>query len=241
MISIFRKEFNGYLNSLIAYIVIVLFLILTGLVLWVFPDTNILDYGYAEMGSFFNLTPYILLILIPAITMRSFAEESKSGTLEFLLTKPISLKSLIGGKFLAAWVLAILAILPTLVYYFSIRSIGNPTGNIDTGAVTGSYFGLIFLAGVFTAIGIAMSSFTSNQVVAFIGSAFLCYFLYDGIHQISQLFRGVLAYVIDFLSIQFHYSSLGRGVIDTRNVIYLSSLAILALFITQKSLTANRK
>ncbi len=241
MASIFKKEFNGYLNSLIAYIVIVLFLILTALVLWVFPDSNVLDYGFAEMNSFFSLTPFVLLILIPAITMRSFAEEFKTGTMEFLLTKPVSLYALIGGKFFASWLLIFLAVLPTLVYYFSIRAIGNPVGNIDTAAVIGSYFGLVLLAGVFTAIGITISAFTSNQVVAFIGSTFSCYFLYDGVHQLSQLFRGVTAYSIDFLSIQFHYSSLSRGVIDSRNVIYLVSLALLVLFFTQKRLTVNRK
>ncbi|AWV98680.1 gliding motility-associated ABC transporter permease subunit GldF [Arcticibacterium luteifluviistationis] len=232
MFSIFKKELNGYLNSLIAYIVIVLFLIFTGLILWVFPDSNILDYGYAEMGSFFNLTPYILAILVPAITMRTFSEEYKTGTIEFLMTKPLSRLDIVLGKFLAAWVLIILAILPTLVYYFSISNLGSPLGNIDTGAVMGSYFGLILLAGVFTAIGLAISSFTENQVIAFIIGAFLCYFLYDGIHQLSQLLRGTTQYFVDFISLQFHYASLGRGVIDSRNVIYLCSLGALMIFIT---------
>ncbi|WP_341227491.1 gliding motility-associated ABC transporter permease subunit GldF [uncultured Arcticibacterium sp.] len=232
MISIFRKELNGYLNSLIAYIVIVLFLIFTGLILWVFPDSNILDYGYAEMGSFFSLTPFILAILVPAITMRTFSEEYKTGTIEFLMTKPLSRLAIVLGKFLAAWVLIILAILPTLVYYFSISNLGSPQGNIDTGAVMGSYFGLILLAGVFTAIGLAISSFTENQVIAFIIGAFICYFFYDGIHQLSQLLKGTAQYLVDFISLQFHYSSLGRGLIDSRNVIYLCSLGALMIYLT---------
>jgi ABC-2 type transport system permease protein len=232
MLSIFKKELNGYLNSLIAYIVIVLFLIFTGLILWVFPDSNILDYGYAEMGSFFNLTPFILIILVPAITMRSFSEEFKTGTIEFLLTKPISTLNLVLGKFFGAWLIIILAFLPTIIYYFSISNLGSPQGNIDTGAVIGSYFGLILLSAVFTSIGIAVSSFTENQVIAFIISTFVCYFIYDGIHQLSQLFKGKIQYFIDFISLQFHYSSLGRGVIDSRNLIYLISLDSLMLLVT---------
>jgi ABC-2 type transport system permease protein len=232
MLSIFTKELNGYLNSLIAYIVIVLFLIFTGLILWVFPDSNILDYGYAEMGSFFNLTPFILVILVPAITMRSFSEEYKTGTIEFLMTKPVNTLNIALGKFFGAWLISVLAILPTLVYYFSISNLGSPQGNIDTGAVLGSYFGLILLAAVFTAIGIAISAFTDNQVIAFIISTFLSYFMYDGIHQLSQLFKGKVQYFIDFISIQFHYSSLGRGVIDSRNLVYLISLCLLMFFVT---------
>jgi ABC-2 type transport system permease protein len=241
MLSIFKKEFNGYLNSLIAYVVIVLFLILTGLILWVFPDSNILDYGFAEMGSFFSLTPFIFLFLIPAITMRSFSEEFKTGTIEFLLTKPLTLIELILGKFLAAWLLSALAIVPTIIYYFSISNLGNPVGNIDTGSVMGSYFGLILLAGVFTAIGITVSSFTSNQVIAFIASAFICYFLYDGIHQLSQLFKGTAAYLIDLLSIESHYTSLGRGVIDSRNIIFLTSLIAISILITRNRLNISKK
>jgi len=233
MFQIFRKELNGYLNSLIAYIVIVLFLVLTGLVLWVFPDSNILDYQYAEMGSFFNLTPFILLILVPAITMRSFSEEYKTGTIEFLKTKPLSPLDIVLGKFLAAWFLIILAILPTVVYYFSISNLGSPQGNIDTGAVIGSYFGLILLAGAFTAIGIIISSLTDNQVIAFILGTFVCYFMYDGVHQLSQLFKGTFQYYTDFISLQFHYTSLGRGVLDSRNLIYLSSVGALMIYLTQ--------
>ncbi len=240
MLAILKKELNGYLNSLIAYLVIVLFLIFTGLVLWVFPDSNILDYGFAEMGSFFELSPFILLMLVPAITMRTFSEEFKTGTFEFLISKPVSQIEIIAGKFLAAWLLISLAILPTLVYYFSISSLGNPVGNIDTGSVIGSYFGLLLLAGVFTSIGIFSSSLTANQVVSFIISAFLCYLFFDGIHQLSNIFRGLTQYFIDYISIQFHYSSLGRGVLDTRNILYLLSFGFIMLLLTHLNLGRKR-
>jgi len=184
------------------------------------------------MGSFFSLTPFILIILVPAITMRSFSEEYKTGTIEFLMTKPVSTLNIVLGKFFGAWLISILAISPTLVYYFSISYLGSPQGNIDTGAVIGSYLGLILLAAVFTAIGIAISTFTDNQVIAFIISTFLSYFLYDGIHQLAQLFKGKIQYYIDFISIQFHYSSLGRGVLDSRNLVYLISLSLLMIFVT---------
>ncbi len=241
MLAIFSKELNNYLNSLIAYIVISLFLIFTGLVLWVFPDTNILDYGYAEMNTFFSMTPYILIFIVPAITMRLLAEEYKSGTIEFLLTKPLTTQSLVGGKFLGAWLVIFLAIIPTVFYYYSIKNIGNPIGNIDTGAVIGSYFGLILLAGVFTAIGLFSSSLTDNQVIAFISGAFLCYFLYDGLHQLSGIFSGQVAYFVDYLSLQNHYNSLGRGVLDTRNLIYLVSASFLFLFFAAFQINRKRK
>ncbi|UBM59822.1 gliding motility-associated ABC transporter permease subunit GldF [Marinilongibacter aquaticus] len=241
MFIIFKKEFNAYLHSLVAYLVIVLFLVLTGLVLWVFPESNVLDYGYAEMGSFFQLTPFILLMLVPAITMRSFSEEFKTGTIEFLLTKPLTSFQLIWGKFSAAWLLVFLAILPTLTYYFSISSLGNPVGNIDTAAVFGSYFGLLLLAAVFTALGLWASSLTANQIVAFLLSAFLCYFLFDGLHQIASLFKGKTQFYIDYLSLQFHYTELSRGVIDSRNVIYLLSFTVLVILLTKSSIERRKK
>lgn len=241
MYQIFKRELSAYLSSLIAYIVIVLFLILTGLVLWVFPDSNILDYGYADMGSFFSLTPFVLMIIVPAIAMRSFSEEFKSGTIELLFTKPLSDFDIIMGKFFAAWALIIMAIIPTVFYYFSIRQIGNPIGNLDTGAIIGSYLGLTLLAGVFTAIGIFCSSLTNNQVIAFILSAFACYFFYDGMHQIAALFKGQFAFVLDYISLQFHYDALGRGLIDTRNLIYLCSFSVLLYLCCQKALNWRRQ
>jgi ABC-2 type transport system permease protein len=241
MLAIFSKELNSYLNSLIAYIVIVLFLVLTGLVLWVFPSTNILDYGFAEMDSFFQFTPFVLLFLIPAITMRSFSEEFKTGTIELLFTKPVSALDIINGKFFASWLLVFVAIVPTVVYYFIISYLGNPTGNVDTARVIGSYFGLVLLAGVFVSIGLCISSLTENQIVAFLIAAFACYFWFDGIHQLSELFTGGSGYWLDYFSLYFHYESLSRGLIDSRNVLFLVTVIVLILLLTQFILNQRKK
>jgi ABC-2 type transport system permease protein len=241
MLAIFIKELNGYLNSLIAYIVIVLFLVLTGLVLWVFPSTNILDYGFAEMDSFFQLTPYILLFLIPAITMRSFSEEFKSGTIELLFTKPISSINIVSGKYAASVLLVMLAIFPTIVYYYIISFLGNPSGNIDTAQVIGSYMGLILLAAVFVALGLCISALTDNQIIAFLVSGFTCYFLFDGIHQLAGLFTGSLGYWVDYFSLHYHYQSLSRGVIDSRNVLFMVTSIILLLLLTKNLLNHKKK
>lgn len=173
MIRVLTKEFNSFLNSLIAYVVIGVFLTGMGLLMWVFPETSILDYGYADMETLFVLGPYVFIFLIPAITMRSFAEERKSGTMELLLTKPLTDWDIILGKFFACFLLVLFALLPTLIYYLSVSALGNPAGNIDTPGVIGSYIGLALLAGVFCSIGIVASSITANQIVAFILAAFL--------------------------------------------------------------------
>src|SRR5688500_1289529 len=187
MIEVLSKEFNSFLNSLIAYVVIGVFLTGIGLLMWVFPETSVLDYGYADMETLFTLGPYVFMFLIPAITMRSFAEESKGGTLELLLTKPLSDWDIILGKFFACFFLVLLSLLPTLIYYFSVYALGNPVGNIDTPGVMGSYIGLILLGAVFCAIGIFASSITNNQIVSFIFAAFLCYFLFGGFESLSLL------------------------------------------------------
>lgn len=240
MLSIFNKEVGTFFNSLIGYIVIGVFLMLSGLFMWLYPSSNILDYGYAEMTSFFDFSPYIFLFLIPAITMRMFSEEFRSGTIELLFTKPVSVYGIIFGKYLATIFIVVLALLPTLVYYFSIYSLGNPPGNIDSAAVVGSYFGLVFLSSAYAAIGLFTSSVTKNQVVAFILAAVLCYFFYDGLGQLSQLFRGGLQFYINYLSISFHYSSLGKGLIDSRNILYLLSFTFLFIFFTKLSLNKKR-
>src|SRR5688572_24468758 len=160
MLQVFSKEFNSFLNSLIAYIVIGVFLTAVGLLMWVFPDTSVLDYGYADMDTLFLLAPYVFIFLVPAITMRSFSEEKKSGTIELLITKPLSDWDIIAGKFLANFFLVLFALVPTVLYYYSIYRLGNPVGNIDTSGVIGSYIGLAFLAGVFCSIGLLASSLT---------------------------------------------------------------------------------
>lgn len=232
MIQIFAKEFNSFLNSLIAYIVIGVFLTAIGLLMWVFPETSVLDYGYADMDTLFSLGPYVLIFLIPAITMKSFAEERKLGTMEFLLTKPLSDWDIVLGKFLASLSLVFLALIPTVIYYISISALGSPTGNIDSAGVMGSYIGLALLSAIFCAIGIFASSLTSNQIIAFILAAFLCFLFYTGFESVSS-FGGSGALFIKQVGILYHYESLSRGLIDSRDVIYFLSMAGWILLVTR--------
>ena len=187
MIQVLSKEFNSFLNSLIAYVVIGVFLIAMGLLMWVFPESSVLEYGYADMETLFTLGPYVFIFLIPAITMRSFAEEKKAGTIELLITKPLSDWEIILGKFLACFLLVCCALLPTIIYYISIYQLGATPGNIDTPGVTGSYIGLVLLGAVFCSVGILASSLTRNQIVAFIVAAFLCFLLFSGFESLSAL------------------------------------------------------
>jgi ABC-2 type transport system permease protein len=241
MISILKKEFNSFLNSLIAYIVISVFLTGMGLLMWVFPDTSVFEYGYADMDTFFSFAPYVFLFLIPAITMRSFAEEKKSGTLELLFTKPLSDWQIIIGKFLACWLLVILALLPSILYYFSIVQLGNPQGNIDTAAVLGSYVGLIMLAAVFTATGILASSLTVNQIVAFISGVFLCFLFYNGFDAAASLnMSASAALFVKQLGLLYHFDSAAKGLIDTRDLIYFLSVTAVLLLGT-KIILASRQ
>jgi ABC-2 type transport system permease protein len=230
MIHVFKKEFNGFLHSLIAYLVIGIFLTAMGLLIWVFPETSVLDYGYADLDTLFSMAPYVFTFLIPAITMKSFAEERKLGTLELLLTKPLTDWDIVLGKFFAAFALVVVALLPTLIYYFSIVKLGNPVGNIDTAAVVGSYVGLLFLAAIFCAIGIFTSTLSNNQIVAFLLAAFFSFLMYTGFDSLSS-FAGSQALLVKQFGILYHYESLGKGLIDTRDIIYsLSTAGLLLLF-----------
>ncbi|MDZ7604059.1 MAG: gliding motility-associated ABC transporter permease subunit GldF [Cyclobacteriaceae bacterium] len=233
MRQILIKEINSFLNSLIAYIIISVFLTATGLLLWVFPETSILDYGFADMSSFFSLTPYIFMFLIPAITMRMFSEERRNGTMELLLTRPLRDIDLILGKYLAGVVLVLFSILPTFLYYFTISRLGNPPGNIDTAGVMGSYFGLFLLGSAFTAVGIFSSSFTENQVTAFIIAVFLCFLLYFGFNAISTI-AGLSAFAltIDGLGMIYHYNAMSKGLIDIRDLVYFFSVIAVMLLLT---------
>ena len=242
MFSLLKKEINDFLGSLIGYITIFVFLSTLGLFMWVFPgDMNILESGYAQMNTFFNLAPWVFLFLIPAITMRSFAEEKKSGTLELLITKPLSEIQIITAKFLAGLVLVVFSILPALVYFYSIYQLGNPVGNIDMGATWGSYIGLIFLGGAYVSIGIFASSITDNQIIAFILGVFLCFFFYAGIESLSTLriFQDIEIFIVK-LGINEHYLSMSRGVIDTRDMLYFISLSIFFILLT-KTVISSRK
>jgi len=228
MISVFSKEFNSYLNSLIAYLVISVFLTGIGLLLWVFPETSVLDYGFADMDTLFSMGPFVFIFLIPAITMKSFAEEKKLGTMELLLTKPLTDWDIVLGKFSAAFALALVALAPTIIYYFSIYRLGNPVGNIDTAGVIGSYIGLALLASAFSAIGICASSLTTNQIVSFIMAAFFCFIFYTGFNSLSSL-AGDSALFIKQFGILYHYEAMSKGLIDSRDVIYFLSVTGLML------------
>lgn len=237
MLQILSKEFSSFLNSLIAYIVMGVFLTAIGLLMFVFPETSVLDYGYADMFTLFSLGPYVFIFLIPAITMRSFAEEKKGGTLEILFTKPVSDWQIILGKFFACLLLVVLTLIPTLIYYFAISALGNPVGNIDTPGVIGSYIGLIFLAGAFCAIGIFSSSITPNQIVSFILAAFLCYFLFAGFDSLAMLnVWSANSLLIKQIGLLYHYDSLGKGLIDSRDLIYFVSVVAIALLATRINL-----
>lgn len=241
MIAIFRKELNHFFSSLIGYLSIGIFLLITGSLLWFF-NGGVLDYGYATLESLFNLAPVVFLILIPAVTMRSFSEEKNMGTLELLMTKPLRDIDVILGKYLAALVLVVFSILPTLIYFYSVYQLGAPVGNIDTGGVWGSYIGLLFLGASFTAIGVFCSTLSSNQIVAFILSATICaavYWLFDIIADFP-LFADGLDYFIQQLGINAHYKSISRGIVDTRDIIYFLSVIVLFLGGT-KTVLESRK
>ena len=236
MWAICKKELRQFFSSLTGYIAIIVFLLLNGLFLFVFPDTNIFDYGYATLDKFFELAPWILLLLIPAITMRSFSDEFRSGTYEILQTKPLTRRQLILGKYLSALIIVVVALLPTLVYIFTISNLS--TGGIDGGGIAGSYIGLFFLAAVFTAIGVCCSSFTNNAVVAFLLSAFACFVIYSAFTAVSQIpaLQSGADYYIEMLGIDFHYKSMSRGVVDSRDLVYFLSVIIIFLFITGRNL-----
>jgi len=236
MWSICKKELRQFFSNLTGYIAIIVFLLVNGLMLFVF-ENNILDFGYATLDRFFELAPWILLLLIPAITMRSFSDEFKTGTYELLQTRPLSRWQIVGGKYAGSLLVVVIALLPTIVYFFSIQALTSNEG-IDTGATIGSYFGLFFLAAVFTAIGIYFSSVTQNAVVAFIISLIACALLYYGFNAISRLagLQGGADYYLEMAGIDFHYSSISRGVIDTRDLIYFISVILLFLTLTHRNL-----
>ncbi len=232
MKALLFKEINSFFGSPIGYLVIAIFLILNGLFLWVFEgDFNIPNSGYADMSPFFKLAPWIFIFLIPSVTMRSFSDEKKQGTLELLFTKPLSLWEIVNGKFFGAIILILMAIVPTILYVFIISYLGNPEGNIDMGSTLGSYFGLIFLMSGYTAIGIFTSTLSENQIVAFIISVFLCFIFYFGFDGVAS-FMGEFNTVVASLGMDFHYKSMSRGVLDTRDIVYFVSITIFFLAAT---------
>jgi ABC-2 type transport system permease protein len=234
MFSILKKEINSFFASPIGYLVIAVFLLLNGLFLWLFKgDFNILDNGFADMSAFFLLSPWILIFLIPAVTMRSFSDEKKQGTLELLLTKPISTLQIVLGKYFGAFLLIIIALIPTLLYVFTISKLGAIEGNLDTGSILGSYFGLLFLVAAYTSIGIFASTLSDNQIVAFIIAVFICFFFYFGFEGLSnyKIFGDTL--YLEKLGMESHFKSMSRGVLDTRDLLYFISISIFFIALTK--------
>lgn len=233
MIAIFRKEVNEFLDSLIAYVVIGVFLTGIGLLMWIFPDTNVLDYGYASMEPVFSLGPYVLMFLVPAITMKSFAEEKRNGTIELLQTLPFTELDIVLGKFFAGYFLVFFSILPTGIYFWSLHLLGNPPGNLDTSGIIGSYVGLMLLGGIFTAIGVLASCLTGNQIVSFILAGFLCFSLYTGLDGLAAIdlwsgWSGIMTEV----GILSHYTSISRGVIDLADGMYFFGMITFFILLT---------
>lgn len=242
MFAIFKKEIQQFFSSLIGYMAIIVFLLVLGLFMWIFPDTGILDFGYATLDSFFSIAPYIFIFLIPAITMRSFAEEINTGTIELLSTRPVTELEIILGKYFAALLLVLIAIVPTFIYFYTVYALASPVGNVDTGGILGSYFGLFFLGAVFVAIGIFCSAITSNQIVAFIVGVFLCFFIYLAFSYLSQfgIFVGKNDYLVESFGLSAHYDAMGKGVIDSRDVVYFLSLIAVFILFTRTALSSRR-
>ncbi|WP_298537014.1 gliding motility-associated ABC transporter permease subunit GldF [uncultured Algibacter sp.] len=239
MLAILRKEINSFFASPIGYLVIGIFLVLNGLFLWLFKgEFNILDYGFADLSPFFLLAPWILIFLIPAVTMRSFSDEKKQGTLELLLTKPISHFKIVLGKYFGAFILILIALIPTLLYVYTVYQLGNPVGNLDMASTTGSYFGLLFLIAAYTAIGVFASTLSDNQIVAFIIAVFICFLFYIGFEGVADF---TSSNFIEQLGMSAHFKSMGRGVLDTRDVIYFLSVTVFFLMLTKLNLTTANK
>jgi ABC-2 type transport system permease protein len=232
MKALLIREIKSFFGSPIGYLVIALFLILNGLFLWVFEgDYNILNSGFADLSPFFTLAPWILIFLIPAVTMRSFSDEKKQGTLELLFTRPLSIWEIVNGKFFGALILILLALLPTLIYVFVVSQLANPAGNLDIGSTLASYFGLLFLIAGYTAIGVFTSTLSENQIVAFIVSVFFCFILYFGFQELAA-YSGSFNNVVASFGMDYHFKSMSRGVIDTRDIIYFISVAVFFLSLT---------
>lgn len=221
MKSLFLKEINAFFGSLTGYLVLALFLVALGLIVWVFPESSVLDYGFADLEALFSFTPFVFTFLIPALSMRLISEERKTGTWELLRTSPLSLVQIILAKYFALVTLVFLAVLPTLLYAYSIMQLGDPVGNLDLAGFFGSWIGLLMIGATFAAVGLFASALTSQQVVGFVLGVFLCFVLYFGLTALSELMTGELAYLVEELSLSYHYISLSRGVIDSSDIFFL--------------------
>ena len=237
MWSICKKELNQFFSNLTGYIAIILFLLINGIFLFMLQDSSIFDYGYASLEKFFDLAPWVLMFLVPAITMRSLPDEFRAGTFEILKTKPLTTWQIVRGKYASILLVLLFVIVPTFVYIITIKTLSS-SGDVDTGGIAGSYVGLFLLSAVFAAISLCCGSFTNNAVVAFLISAFTCLLLYFGFNAISRLplLQGTADYYVEMLGIDFHYRSISRGVLDSRDLIYFAGLIFLSLLVTVKNL-----
>ncbi len=242
MVALVKKEIGSFFSSLTGYVVVIVFLVISGLFIWVFPgELNIPDSGYATLDTLFIIAPWVFLFLVPAVTMRMFAEEKKSGTMELLHVRPLTDIQIVLAKFAAAVTLVIISILPTLIYFWSVHTLGNPPGNLDTGAIWGSYIGLIFLASCYGAIGLFSSSLTDNQIVAFIVAVLLCFFFFTGFEMVSALPVPLrVEELLLYLGINEHYRSISRGVVDTRDIVYFLALIAFFVFLTRTVLQSRK-
>ena len=242
MWALFNKEISGFFSSLTGYLVMVVFLLLNSLFMWIVPGQfNVIDNGYATMDSLFAIAPWVFLFLVPAITMRMFSEEKRSGTLDLLYTRPVSELQIILAKFLASWALVLASLIPTLIYFWSVSRLGSPPGNLDMGGTWGSYLGLLFLGGIYAAIGIFASSLTGNQIVAFIIAVFLSFLMYLGFEFLSGIAEsGRTVFLISRMGISYHYNSVSRGVIDSRDMLYFAGVILLFIVGTRTVLQSSK-
>lgn len=239
MKSLYLREINAFFGSLTGYLILALFLVALGLIVWVFPESSVLDYGFADLEALFTYTPYVFTFLIPALSMRAISEERKTGTWELLRTSPLSLIQIISAKYLALVTLVFLAVLPTLLYAYSIVQLGDPVGNLDLAGFFGSWIGLLMIGATFAAVGLFASSLTSQQVVAFVLGVFLCFVLYFGFTAMSEILSGDIAYWVEELSLSYHYISLSRGVVDSRDLFFL--LGMIWVFLGASDLVLKNK
>ncbi len=242
MWALFKKEISGFFSSLTGYLVIAVFLLLNSLFMWIVPGQfNVIGNGYATMDTLFAISPWVFLFLVPAITMRMFSEEKRSGTMDLLYTRPVSELQIILAKFLASWALVLASLLPTFIYFWSVSRLGSPPGNMDMGGTWGSYIGLLFLGGIYAAIGIFASSLTGNQIVAFILAVFLSFLMYLGFEFLSGVAEsGRTVFMISRLGISYHYNSISRGVIDSRDILYFAGVILLFIVGTRTVLQSSK-
>ncbi|MCD4709805.1 MAG: gliding motility-associated ABC transporter permease subunit GldF [Bacteroidales bacterium] len=242
MWALFKKEISGFFSSLTGYLVIVVFLLLNSLFMWIVPGQfNVIENGYATMDSLFAIAPWVFLFLVPAITMRMISEEKRTGTLDLLYTRPVTELQIILAKFLASWALVLLSLIPTLIYFWSVSRLGSPPGNMDMGGTWGSYIGLLFLGGIYAAIGMFASSLTGNQIVAFIIAVFLSFLIYLGFDFLSGIAEsGRIAFMVSRLGISYHYNSISRGVIDSRDILYFAGVILLFIVGTRTLLQSSK-